>query len=87
LGDTVGLSAVVENTCYNQLVVVDWLILCLKNQIPAKERQPGVAIFGENFSNRFSVVLQEFRLKLQANIGDETGPEIHDNVSVFTSLL
>jgi len=33
------------------------------------------------------VVLQEFRLKLQANIGDETGPEIHDNVSVFTSLL
>ena len=43
-------------------------------------------MFEEHFSNRFTVFLQEFRLKLQANVREDTGGELYDNVSIVTML-
>ena len=43
-------------------------------------------MFKETFPNRFTVLLQEFRLKLQANIREDTGGEQYDNVSALVLL-
>ena len=38
--------------------------------------------FEEKFPNRFTLLLQEFKLKLQANVAEDTGSEVIDNVSL-----
>ena len=48
----------------------------------AKDREQEVGKFEEKFPNRFTLLLQEFKLKLQANVAEDTGSEVIDNVSL-----
>ena len=58
----------------------------LQRNVPSKEKEPEVTMFTEKFYNRFTVSLQEFKMKLQANVADDGSKEIVDNVSYTFSI-
>ncbi|XP_067949265.1 dedicator of cytokinesis protein 9-like isoform X3 [Watersipora subatra] len=59
----------------------------LPHHLSAKEKEAPVSVFEEIFANRFTVLLQEWRLKLQANIREDVGGERIDNPEPFFLTL